>query len=496
MTTIEAKYLDEVYLRIKSDDGIARELSNLFTFMVPNYQHMPAYKYGPWDGKIRLFNQKERKLYIGLLPQLREYAKKQNYKLIQDPQFDHTEFSLKEAEDFIASLNLKFQPRDYQIDAFVRMIRERHGLYLCPTASGKSLIIYLLTQYLPGKKLIICPRINLVTQMAKDFIDYDLDQKVGKTIQMIKEGATRDIRKDIVITTYHSIVNQPQKWFDQFTAVIGDEAHTFKADSLKKIIHKTTKPKYKIGVTGTLDGTLTNEMVLRGMFGPITVVKKMHELMEAGYVAPLKIKCVVLSYPDEIREACYKAKKAKPSQFEYQDEIRFLLNYKRRNNYIKNLALSLKGNTLVLFTRIEEHGIPLHDAVKKEAKIPVHLVHGKIKGDDREDIRQIVIAGNESIILASTGVFSEGVNIPNIHNIIFANPSKARIKIMQSIGRGLRLDDSKTHCTLFDIADDLSWKAKRAKTTWYNYAMDHYTQRVDMYIKEKFEYKQFLVGIK
>jgi superfamily II DNA or RNA helicase len=408
-------------------------------------------------------------------------------------------FSIEETWDFIKSLGpLKFEPRDYQVEALCKAIRYKRGIYLSPTASGKSFIIYLLAHYYPGKTLIICPRINLVTQMYKDFIDYDLSHTVENHLQMIKGGLTKDVDKRFTITTYQSITNQPANWFNQFELLVGDEAHGFKADSLKKIMNNAKKTKYKVGFTGTLDDSLTNEMVLRGLFSDIHKITTTRELMDAGHISPLRIHCLVLSYPDEIREKAYKAKNPKkvngqkvPSQFDYQDEVKFILAYKARNNFIKNLALSLKGNTLILFTRVEDHGLPLHEAIKAKAgNQPVHLVYGKVEDDIREEIRQLIIQGDQSIILASTGVFSEGVNIPNIDNIIFANPSKARIKIMQSIGRGLRLSDGKTHCALYDIADDLSWKK------WTNYAMDHYSQRIDMYIQEKFEYKQYTVGLK
>lgn len=499
MIDIEVRPYNETHMLVVCDDGIAKELANHFTFTVQGYQFMPAYKYGSWDGKIRLFNPLNHRLYVGLLTQLKTFACDNKYTFAQARDFDHVSFSIEECREFIKSLGpLKFDPRDYQIEAVIKAIRERRGLYLSPTASGKSFIIYLLSHYYQGKSLIICPRINLVTQMYKDFIDYDLSGKVENELQMIKGGLSKDVEKRFTITTYQSITKLPSKWFDQFELIIGDEAHGFKADSLKNIMEKATKTKYKVGFTGTLDDSMTNEMVLRGLFGDISVITTTKELMDRGDVSPLRIHCLVLSYPDDIREKVYKLKKPKkvngrvvPSQFDYQDEVKFILAYKARNNFIKNLALSLKGNTLVLFTRVAEHGLPLHAAIQAKAgNQPIHLVHGKVEDDDREEIRQIVMTQDQSIILASTGVFSEGVNIPNIDNIIFANPSKARIKIMQSIGRGLRLSDGKTHCALYDIADDLSWKK------WTNYAMDHYSQRVDMYIQEQFEYKQYRVSLK
>jgi superfamily II DNA or RNA helicase len=172
---------------------------------------------------------------------------------------------------------------------------------------------------------------------------------------------------------------------------------------------------------------------------------------------------------------------------DYQAEMDWLVRNDARNRFIKNLALSLKGNTLILFQYVDKHGKVLHDMLKGDN---VHFVHGGVDGGEREEIRHIVEQSSSSIIVASYGTFSTGVNIRNLHNIIFASPSKSKIRILQSIGRGLRKAESKDIATLYDISDDLIWKSKK------NFTIQHFAERVKNYNEEKFDYKIYKVNLK
>ena len=262
----------------------------------------------------------------------------------------------------------------------------------------------------------------------------------------------------------------------------GDEAHLFKAKSLTTIMSKLTDCKYRFGFTGTLDGTQTNKMVLEGLFGAAKKVTTTSELIEQKHLADFKIKCLLLKYPEEI---C----KLMKGQ-DYQTEIDYIVRSPERNNFIKNLALSLEGNTLLLFQFVEKHGKILHDLISKEADCKVFFVHGSVDGDEREQIRKIVETEKKSIIVASYGTFSTGVNIKNLHNIIFASPSKSRVRNLQSIGRGLRKSETKTESVLFDIADDFSMKSYR------NHTLLHFIERTKIYGEEKFPFKVYPVNLK
>ena len=161
-----------------------------------------------------------------------------------------------------------------------------------------------------------------------------------------------------------------------------------------------------------------------------------------------------------------------------------------RNNFIRNLTLSLNGNTLLLFQFVEKHGKPLYDNLKQLAPDrKIYFVSGEIGGEKREEIRKIVEQEENSIIVASFGVFSTGINIRNLHNIIFASPSKSRIRNLQSIGRGLRKSETKEIATLYDIADDMSWKSKK------NFTLLHFLERINIYNEEKFNYKIYSVAL-
>jgi superfamily II DNA or RNA helicase len=471
----------ETYNKILCESDIAQELSEYFTFYVPGYKFMPAYKSKMWDGKIRLFNTATRTLLAGLNEYVENFCKERGYIVEYDSEFVDNEFSLKEAVDFILSIKPTMKPRDYQVEAFVHSIRKNRALLLSPTASGKSFIIYLIMRYYASRTLIIVPTTSLVSQLASDFTDYGFQS--DKFVHRIFSGQDKQTDKPITISTWQSIYKLPKEYFQQFDVVIGDEAHLFTAKSLTSILEKMDKCKYRFGFTGTLDGTQTHRLVLEGLFGTVKKVTTTSELIEQKHLADFSIKSIILSYPDETRKLIAKAT--------YQDEIDFIVTNVRRNNFIKNLTLSLNGNTLLLFQFVDKHGKVLYDIISKEAiDRKVFFVSGSVDGEEREEIRKIVETETNAIVVASYGTFSTGVNIKNLHNIIFSSPSKSRIRNLQSIGRGLRKSETKTESVLYDIADDLSWKSNK------NHTLLHFIERMKIYAEEKFNYKIYKIGLK
>jgi superfamily II DNA or RNA helicase len=498
METIKIKRLNEVYNKIECEPSIAYELNSYFTFDVPGAKFMPAVRNKVWDGKIRLFNLMTCTLYGGLNRYIEEFCKARNYEVDYETDFSSDEFSLIEAKKFIEDLKPSFQPRDYQLEAFVHAVRERRALLLSPTASGKSFIIYLLTRYYNAKTLIIVPTTTLVHQLSKDFEDYGYGTSAvvsgtdgGNSssgewehgIHKIYAGQEKRSSSQVTITTWQSIYKAPKEWFSQYDVVIGDEAHLFKAKSLTSILTKLEDCKYRFGFTGTLDGTQTHKLVLEGLFGPVRKVTTTAELIDQKHLADFKIKAIVLSYPDEIRRMIARAG-------DYQSEIDYIVRLEARNNFIKNLVLSLDGNTLLLFQFVEKHGQILYDKLEREAKgRKLFFIHGGVDGEERDKVREIVERESNAVIVASFGTFSTGINIRNLNNIIFASPSKSRVRNLQSIGRGLRTSETKKEATLFDIADDLSWKTKK------NYTLLHFMERIKTYNEEKFNYKIFKVTL-
>lgn len=465
--------MNEVFVRVDCEESLAQSLSDYFTFMVPGHEFMPAYRRKVWDGKIRLFNIRAKTLYIGLLPYLRKFAKENNATIKINEKMDLVdEFSLYEAKEFAQSLNLPFEPRDYQLTAFVHAARYRRCLLLSPTASGKSLIIYLLTRFIQGRVLILVPTVSLVSQMQKDFRDYGYEG----TVHEIMAGAEKITDERVVISTWQSIYKLPADYFKQFDAVIGDEAHLYKSKSLSKIMTNLENTKYRVGLTGTLDGTETHQLVLEGLFGPVYKVTETSKLMERKQLADFRIKALVLEYPEGMRRLA--------QNYKYNDEIDFLVSNEKRNAFIRNLALSLEGNTLILYQYVDRHGAVLYEDIKNRAgSRSVSFIHGGVASSDREEVRSVTEKEKDGIIIASFGTFSTGINIRNLHNIIFASPSKSKVRVLQSIGRALRLGENKEVATLYDIVDDLSYKSN------HNYTLNHFIERMKIYNQEKFVYR-------
>ena len=473
--------INEVYVGIDCPEGASYELREYFTFQVPGYQFTPQYRNKLWDGKIRLWDTRTRRIYRGLVPYIVKFCEEREYDWEYDNEVYDEEFSLSEAEQFISKLNLTLEPRDYQIDAFVHAIRTRRSLLLSPTASGKSLIIYLLVRYYSSRTLIIVPTISLVSQLATDFADYGFES--DRFVHRIYGGEDKQTNKPITISTWQSLYKLPKKYFEQFDVIIGDEAHLFKAKSLASIMENLENSKYRFGFTGTLDGTKTHKLVLEGLFGTVRKVTTTKELMTQGHVADFTIKCLLLKHGDSI---CQAAK-----NFTYPQEIEYLVLNESRNKFISNLALSLEGNTLVLYQFVDKHGVILHDIINKASTGQrVFFVSGNVDGEAREEIRKIVEKETNAIIVASYGTFSTGINIKNLHNIIFASPSKSRVRNLQSIGRGLRISETKTSATLFDIADDLRHKKHE------NFTLKHFAERIKIYSEEKFDFRIYNIGLK
>jgi len=482
--------INEAYVTVECSEGIAYELREEFTFQVPGYQFTPQYRARLWDGRIRLFDVRTKQLYRGLVPYIAKFCEERNYEWEYENESYDEEFSLVEAQAFIKELNPKHAPRDYQVDSFVHAIRTRRTLLLSPTASGKSLIIYLLSRFLQHrglkKGLIVVPTVSLVEQLTSDFKDYSETNgwNVSDNIHKIYQGQDKDTNKFLAISTWQSLYKMSKQWFAQFDFVIGDEAHQFKAKSLTDIMTGLVNAKYRIGTTGTLDGTKTHKLVLEGLFGTVQKVITTKELMDAKHLADFRIKCLLLRHNESI---CQAAK-----NFTYQQEIEYLVLNDARNRFISNLAVSLEGNTLVLFQYVDKHGRILHKLISDRVGVDrkVFFVSGETDVEIREEIRRIVEDETNAIIVASFGTFSTGINIRNLHNIIFASPSKSRIRNLQSIGRSLRTSDTKTSATLYDIADDMRYKKHE------NYTLKHFANRIQIYGEEKFAFKIYKIELK
>jgi superfamily II DNA or RNA helicase len=474
---IQINKINEVYIKIDCPEDVAYELSDRFTFEVPGAKYSPAYKKKLWDGKIRLFNMRKKTIYAGLLQNIKSFFDDKEYEYsVENPTDPMT---IKDFQSFIRDIGIpdSIKPRDYQIEAVRHAAARTRSLLLSPTASGKSLIIYLLTRLYEEKTLIIVPTTSLVYQMKDDFVSYGYDED---SVHCVMSGHEKVSDKPVVISTWQSIHKESKDFYSPYKVIIGDEAHLFKAKSLTSIMEKTLETPYRFGFTGTLDGSNTNKLVLEGLFGPVKKVTTTKELMDANHLASLKVKCICLKHADEIRKIMKGAT--------YQQEIDYLCQNESRNNFIKNLALTSKGNTLVLFQMVEKQGKMLFDLIKDNGK-NVFYVDGSTKAEDREYVRKYAEENDNVIIVASYGVFSTGVNIKKLHNVIFASPSKSRVRNLQSIGRGLRKSSIKDTAIIWDISDDIKHRNRE------NYTYLHFKERLKIYTEEKFNFKVYEIDL-
>jgi len=498
--TITIQKKNQAFVHIDAEPSILNELVDFFSFQPEGYQFMPSYKNKMWSGYIRIFDSRARQLPIGLYSYVQEFANTRDYKIKLEhnnyyglPGTNH-DYDMEWINDCtFTSRGAPIKHHDYQLAAVEHCLEKRNSLVISPTASGKSFIIYsILRYYLDNHEqdvLIVVPTTSLVKQMNSDFADYsqfDDGFMSDDLCHIIYSGQDKNTKKRITITTWQSIYKLQRTWFERYGCVIVDEAHLATAKSLTSIMSKLSEAEYRFGTTGTIkDGSVkSHRLQLEGHFGKAHYVTTTKKLIDDGTLAGLNINILLVKFPDE---ECKLIKKMK-----YPDEIDFIVRHEKRNNFIKNLALDLDGNTLILFQFVDKHGIPLHALIEKYAheRRKIFYVSGKTDADTREDIRKLTESQKNAIIVASLGVFSTGINIRNLHNIIFASPSKSQIKILQSIGRGLRKSDDGRITTVYDIVDDLHWKSHK------NYALKHAAERIKIYSQQEFDYKIHEVPLK
>ena len=477
---------NEVFLKINTEPHIEYELRDHFKFEVPNAKFMPQYRGRNWNGEIHLYDMRSKQIYVGLLDKIVNFCNQYGYsyqfednKFYGTPYEENDGISYEGVKDYMSSI-CSHSPRKYQIEGVYDALKHNRKLLISPTASGKSLMIYSLVRYYvdKGQKiLLVVPTTSLVEQMYKDFLDYGWD--ADSYCHRIYSGKEKSNDASVTITTWQSVYKLERSFFEEYNVIIGDEAHLFKSKSLIQIMTKLHHAKYRFGFTGTLDGTQTHKWVLEGLFGPSYKVTRTDELMRQGHLSQLDIQCLVLKHS--------------PQKFEtYEDEIQYLIQHEQRNNFLKNLALDQKGNTLLLYSRVESHGEVLYNLINnsKSANRKIFFIHGGVAADEREKVREITEDQSNAIIVASYGTFSTGINIKRLHNVIFASPSKSRVRNLQSIGRVLRKGKDKVKAILYDIGDDCTYNSRK------NYTLNHLIERIKIYNEENFNYEIITIQIK
>lgn len=487
--------ISESFLKVMGDFSVEQDLKAYFTYKAANYRYHPKFKAGLWNGDVSLYNIKTKLLPVGLYNRLVTFCKESDIELVERetsrlPVRDINDVTIEDIQEYVDLLDVTLpnnsKVRDYQLDAIHRAIRNKKITLISPTSSGKSVILYCIIRYIldenPHAKIILMvPTVQLVNQMYSDFQEYSVNNEfnVAKYTQKLFSGQAKELTKNILITTWQSLKNVVKdpvaggKIMADYTAVIGDEAHTNKSTEIQALLEKCKSASYRIGTTGTLDNEKVHQLLIEGMLGPVYQVITTKELIDTNQVSGLDIKMISLKYPEEFGQSLKKSKAT------YADEVDFLIGLNKRNEFIAKISCAAKGTTLVLVNHREAHAKPLFELIKTKTDKPVYYVAGDVTPEKREAIRKIANM-EDCIIVATFATLSTGVNIPNLRNVVFGSPSKSPVRVLQSIGRGLRLAEGKDKMTLIDIIDDIRFKSRE------NFAYQHALERITIYRKEKF----------
>lgn len=489
MTNISIVKVNEVRMRINtSHPYIDEELNDFFKYESPGFMPSPFSK---WDGIVRLYTKGNGLIDIGLLFEVFKFAKMKGYSLDIDPALRYMQdIPREEIVSFVNDLDLSVrtenggythaESREYQIDSIVTAVQQTRCVLLAATSAGKSMILYSMARYYrmrrealrDGKKtLIVVPSIHLVTQLYDNFEEYSHTNgwSTLANVHMIFDGAVKDSDKPIYISTWQGIQKQKKDWFHQFGDVIVDEVHTSKADALSYILNNCIYADQRLGVTGTLSNTEVGGLQVIAHFGVCHEIITARELIDQGFATDVNIEMIELLHDEE---------HCAMMTGDYQDEIEYLISNEARNRLLVMMAQALKGNTVILFARIDAHMKVVYEQLSA-VRGNVFMINGEVSVAERERIKKAAEEGDGVVILASYGTMQQGVSIKRLHNLIFGHPAKSFIRVIQTLGRMMRQHSSKDRAKIFDLVDNLSSEGR------YNHALRHSFDRYRYYMTEK-----------
>jgi superfamily II DNA or RNA helicase len=441
-----------IYLRPKGFDivvecdniYIVKEIKEFLTFYVPGFRFMPRYQSGSWDGKTSLFNPTERSFPYGLLYHVLKFLKTSNHKDIKI----ETEIpKLFYGTNIEPVYSLKFQPYDYQDLCIRTALKSSKGIIQSATGSGKSLIITyiihnLMTNNLIKNALVIVPTKGLITQFCGDMAEYGIPETSLGQIHSSK----KEFDKDIVISTWQSLKNRPD-WVNQFDGVFVDEVHGVRASVLFDILKNAKKSQWRLGFTGTMPESELDSMKIQSYIGPVLKNITSNDIATLGHISTCNIKLINL---------CYKNLEI-PKHSEYRDIRDIVFKHPFRMNLITHLAKKCPNTLLILVEKVEDEGEYLLSHLNSlgiDKKIV--FLHGNVDTSLIEKYRKEAEHNNNLIIIATYGIFSQGINIKALKYIVMAVSYRSKIRVLQSIGRALRTHkDKEDGAYIFDICDDL-----------------------------------------
>lgn len=477
---------DEVNIKIEGLDLDARrKLVNTFKYDVPGARYQPAVRLGRWDGKVAYF-QLGGSTYVNLLPEIIPILDNFNYNIELDDQRDYsTSFTFERVNENTFSHimwgeghPLAGQPiklRDYQVEIINNFLTNPQSIQEVATGAGKTIMTAALSQRCEahGRTIVIVPNKSLVTQTERDYLSLELD--VG-----VYFGDRKDIGKTHTICTWQSLNNllkntknfntdiTIQEFLEDVVCVMVDEVHMAKADALKTLLTTVmSRIPIRWGLTGTVPKEPFEFQALTCSLGPVTNQLSASELQERGVLAQCHVNIVQLIDHAEFSN--------------YQSELKFLLENKERLETIAKLVsnVNLTGNTLVLVDRVAA-GHALVELLGDHAV----FVSGATKGTKRDEEYAEVAISTGKIIVATYGVAAVGLNIPRLFNIVLIEPGKSFVRVIQSIGRGLRKAEDKDFIQIWDVTSTCKF-AKRH----LNKRKQFYKDAAYPFNQEKLEYK-------
>lgn len=481
---------DQNYIQlISTDRGLILSIADYFTFEVENAKWDKRYINKVWDGKIRLVDMRTQTIYRGLLKKIIKFCEDNNIDYIIDNDLKKDLDLLtseSEIEKYIQSIqdNLLYEPKFYQLNAIKHILLNKRSTIISPTSSGKSFVMYLVIRYLidngiiTGQILVTVPTVDLVNQLSEEFDKYDQQYNINQHLHKIYSGKEKVSNKKILVSTWQSLYSMSRDYFESIETIISDECHLCKAKSLKYIFESCKNAWIRTGVTGTLNGINYDELIIEGLAGLKHSVITTAELMKLGDVSQLNIQGLILDYSPEEKKLIAQ------QHSKYQDELSYIKEHRKRTRFIALVCSKIipkNENTLILTTYVD-HAKELYNELKS-LSMNVSIVTGEVKTEERTKTRQETEHREGVIIIATYGVYSTGISIKNLQNMIFATGSKSIIRVLQSIGRGLRLDGKKNKVTVFDIVDDFSFNSRQ------NYLLKHFIERLKIYKKSGFNVK-------
>lgn len=508
--------INESYLKIDCEKDVAHNIGSYFTFYADNHRFHPKVKAGIWDGKIRLFNLRDKTFPIGLYNKLIDFCESYDYEIVTtNAIFEPNNITQDDIQTLCKDLKITdIQPRDYQIQMVCTAINENKIVGISPTSSGKSFIIFMFANLIrlmheKSHVLIVVPSLSLVSQMQFDFLDYGKNVfGYDRMIEVSTEGLSSKPKRPFVITTWQmlSVMSREDAqifndYLAHFKGVVVDECHGASAKEIQNLVTCCLNATYKMGMTGTMHESKVSNTQINGLFGDKYQFTTTQEMIAEGYAPPLEIKGVILNYTDvdkkaysEILQKMSNRPQKMDGKERYNFEMDYLRTHKERFRFVVKLVNKItksNENTLVLFRDIKgEYGKKIYKALKEHFGRDVVYIDGSVKGTEREMERRATEQAEGKIIVASLGVFSTGISIKRLHNLVIAEPIKSKVKVIQSLGRTLRVHETKDVAVVYDIGDNLDYGK------WKGYSLKHFMSRIDAYDSEGHPYSAVEYNLK